>query len=164
MRRVVTGVDANGKGAVLVDGPPRAVFGISGPDAGRAVYVPLPDMPEHVPDTEVAATELWVSDGSPAKADQPDLTEGLTSFHTEPLGAGVTWLFSHWGAQAETGFHQTKTIDLVYVVSGSIELLLEDGSVTLLEQGDSVVIPGIVHGWRTGEHSPRLLQVIQPLG
>ncbi|MBP2328682.1 quercetin dioxygenase-like cupin family protein [Kibdelosporangium banguiense] len=163
MRRVVTGLDASGKGTVLSDGPPQAVFGISGPDADHLTIVGLPDVPERIPDGQTAGAELWASDASPARSDQPDLTTGLDFFHTEPLGTGITWLYSTWGAHTESGFHQTKTLDLVFVVAGSIELLLEDESVILLEQGDTVVIPGLVHAWRTGEHRPTLLQVIQKL-
>ena len=46
--------------------------------------------------------------------------------------------------------HSTNTIDLQYVIDGEMDLLLEDG-VVQLRAGDSVVIPGIEHAWRTHE-------------
>ena len=46
-------------------------------------------------------------------------------------------------------FHRTPTLDVVLVVSGSVTLLLTDGSETLLEPGDAVVQRATEHAWRT---------------
>lgn len=45
--------------------------------------------------------------------------------------------------------HHTDTIDCHTIVAGRIELLLDDGP-HLLEQGDSAMVTGVDHGWRTG--------------
>ena len=46
--------------------------------------------------------------------------------------------------------HHTDTIDCHTVVAGSIELLLDDGA-HRLDPGDSAMVTGVDHGWRTGE-------------
>ncbi len=43
--------------------------------------------------------------------------------------------------------HASKTLDAVFVVSGSLELIVEKGS-TLLHAGDSVIQQGTKHSWR----------------
>jgi mannose-6-phosphate isomerase-like protein (cupin superfamily) len=44
--------------------------------------------------------------------------------------------------------HHSDTIDFDVVVAGQVELVLEDGSVSL-DTGDLICIPGLAHGWRT---------------
>jgi hypothetical protein len=44
--------------------------------------------------------------------------------------------------------HHSDTIDFDVVVAGEVELVLEDGSVSL-KTGDLICIPGLAHGWRT---------------
>ena len=43
--------------------------------------------------------------------------------------------------------HQTDTLDFLFVISGQIELILEEGS-TVLESGDCLVQRGTNHAWR----------------
>jgi hypothetical protein len=47
------------------------------------------------------------------------------------------------------GNHHTDTIDCHTVVEGAIELLLDDGAHKLMP-GDSAMVTGVDHGWRTG--------------
>jgi hypothetical protein len=48
------------------------------------------------------------------------------------------------GGQIET--HQTDTIDVVAVVSGRVDLVLETGTVSL-SAGEYLVMQGDIHGW-----------------
>jgi quercetin dioxygenase-like cupin family protein len=45
--------------------------------------------------------------------------------------------------------HHTDSIDLHTVVSGSVDLILDDGAHTL-SAGDCAVVAGVDHAWRTG--------------
>lgn len=45
--------------------------------------------------------------------------------------------------------HFTNTIDAITVIEGELWLILDDGE-HLLEQGDSLVINAVDHGWRVG--------------
>jgi hypothetical protein len=44
--------------------------------------------------------------------------------------------------------HRTDTLDLIYVGSGEVDLVLTSGPVRL-RPGDYLVVQGDVHGWRT---------------
>ena len=55
--------------------------------------------------------------------------------------------------------HHTDTIDCHTVVAGSIELLLDDGA-HRLEVGDSAVVNGVDHGWRTGAEGAAVSMII----
>lgn len=46
-------------------------------------------------------------------------------------------------------FHYTNTIDCHTIVSGSLDLLLDDGP-HRLDPGDSAMVTGVDHGWRIG--------------
>ena len=62
---------------------------------------------------------------------------------------GTKWLVVKWPPNVDAYFHRSDTLDYVVVLSGQVTLLLEDGEV-VLSAGDSVVIPGVMHGWRSG--------------
>jgi hypothetical protein len=55
--------------------------------------------------------------------------------------------------------HHSDTIDLDFVVSGRIHLVLEDGAHTL-EEGDCAVITGVDHAWRVGPEGCTLSVVL----
>ena len=44
--------------------------------------------------------------------------------------------------------HRTNSIDYGIVLSGEVELELDDGAKTLLGPGDAIVQPGTIHLWR----------------
>jgi quercetin dioxygenase-like cupin family protein len=61
---------------------------------------------------------------------------------------------------APTGWHRTNTIDYEYIVSGRIDLLMEDGSSTTLEAGDVNVQLGGMHQWWNRYEEPCVLAII----
>jgi len=59
------------------------------------------------------------------------------------------------------GMHRSTTIDFIYVLSGRIELELDDGSNTELAAGDLVVQSATKHAWRNHWNEPcRMLGVV----
>jgi quercetin dioxygenase-like cupin family protein len=44
--------------------------------------------------------------------------------------------------------HRTPTIDVIVVISGEVELVLDGGDVVRLQPGDSVIQRGTMHAWR----------------
>ncbi|HWS91793.1 MAG TPA: cupin domain-containing protein, partial [Mycobacterium sp.] len=56
-----------------------------------------------------------------------------------------------------TGFsmHHTDTVDLDVVLSGSVDLILDDGEHPLAA-GDTLVVTGVDHAWRAGPDGCRL--------
>jgi hypothetical protein len=62
----------------------------------------------------------------------------------------VYWMISRWAPHSEgAGIHHTDTLDLDVVLSGSIDVILEDGA-HRLDAGDCVVLTGVDHGWKAG--------------
>ncbi len=54
-----------------------------------------------------------------------------------------------WPPNVDAYLHRSDTLDYDCVLSGMVTLVLEDGEVDL-HTGDTVVIPGVLHGWRSG--------------
>ena len=52
-------------------------------------------------------------------------------------------------------FHHTDTVDVGFLLEGSIELILDDGD-HLLRAGDSFVLNGNDHSWRVGPEGCRI--------
>lgn len=52
------------------------------------------------------------------------------------------------------GRHRSDTIDALYVIAGRIVLILDDGTRTTLEPGDSVVQNGTFHNWENPGPGP----------
>jgi len=63
----------------------------------------------------------------------------------------------------EAPFHKTSTLDLIYVLDGEIDLVLDDGEVHL-RPGDCVVQQHTNHAWRNlNDHPVRLLGLMTTL-
>ncbi|WNG86546.1 cupin domain-containing protein [Mycobacterium sp. ITM-2016-00317] len=71
----------------------------------------------------------------------------------------VRWMVVDLGPDSETPMHHTDTLDLETVVSGSVELVLDDGAHPL-QPGDLVVLAGVDHAWRAGPDGCRLSAVL----
>jgi len=148
-RRVVTGHDADGKAVVLIDGAAR--------------NVKLREA------TGLTSTLLWTTEESPAGAsgnddraereigvappprgsifrvvDFPpaaDLGEVDNAAMLREMGIGVGQ-----GGVRHASMHRTKSIDYAIVISGEIDMLLDDSEVHL-KAGDVLVQRGTNHGW-----------------
>ena len=126
MRRLVTGVDNQGRSCVVTD---VAVEFAVREDRGV-----------------VAVEQLYVTDGLPPRLH----AVGKADRFDTGLGPGLRWTITRWEPGSEWPPHYTDTIDLDIVLDGTIELVLDDGA-HRLEPGDSVVVHGVDHAWRVGE-------------
>jgi quercetin dioxygenase-like cupin family protein len=59
-----------------------------------------------------------------------------------------------------SGFHDTATIDVVFVISGTVTLELSGGDSTELSAGDVLVQNGTVHKWRNLGTVPCVLGLV----
>jgi quercetin dioxygenase-like cupin family protein len=136
MRRVVTQTHRDGHSMITSSGEPSSLT------------LPVPP---------VVVTELWASDEVPPPVDGPDLTAGDESVAIE-MAPGAFRCRLVRLPPAEPGeppfFHRTPTLDVVVVLSGAVSLLLEDGTATRLEAGDSIVQRETAHAWRTEGGEP----------
>lgn len=136
IRRVVTGTDDAGEAVILSDGDAPAV-------------TTLPQVPG------TALVDLWRDDALP-----PDLvgTADPTAGDFELMPAGTLFrIIDLAPSDAEPMWHQTPSIDFVYVAQGSCTFLYPGGAVELAG-GDSIVVRGIRHAWANrGQQTCRLI-------
>jgi quercetin dioxygenase-like cupin family protein len=124
VRRVVTGHDANGK-AVVIDDVLLESVGIPSGDARFTVIWATPSAPVDNDDT----------------ADGRDHVTDLTL----PGGSVLRVVDMMPGQRAP--MHRTNSLDYGIVLSGEIELVLDDGAATLVEAGGIIIQRGTIHSW-----------------
>ena len=124
IRRVVTGHDAKGRAKVEVDEIAKNVIS-NRPGASSCV--------------------IWSTKGFPVDNDGfNDPTAG--SFKTTVEG-GTVFRIVHYGPGVTPRNHRTDSIDYAVVISGEIEMQLDDGVVAKLKAGDVLVQRGTIHNW-----------------
>ena len=133
-RTLITGVDADGKSCVVS----QDELALNPVAPGFAMGIP------------------YATTASPPPA-RPTGAAPLIDQYIDP--GLVRWMVVELGPNAETPMHHTDTLDLQTVISGSVELVLDDGA-HRLEQGDLVVLTGVDHAWRTGAQGCRLSAVL----
>jgi quercetin dioxygenase-like cupin family protein len=146
MRRVITGIGANGRSTVVSDGAPPVAFHATSATALAKVTGGWTE--PAVPPGEAVVHELWALDDNPARlADDP--TVGVERPSYDPPAASTKWIITEMGPHLEVPMHETPTVDYAVVVAGDVTLGLEDGNV-LLEAGDALLVNGVLHSWRAG--------------
>jgi quercetin dioxygenase-like cupin family protein len=125
VRRVVTGHDAAGKAVVILDDIPP----VRGNPSGTSLF-----------------SLIWTSEGAPV--DNDDATDGgqRKVDLTLPGGSVIRVLDMLPGTVAP--MHRTNSLDYGIIISGAIELILDDGVTALVEPGAVVVQRGTIHSWR----------------
>ncbi|MDG2002063.1 MAG: cupin domain-containing protein [Novosphingobium sp.] len=136
-RRVVTGLDAQGKSCITIDAP----------------------VERHDPVVNL----IWRTAGVPA--DNRGNQDAATPYDNATLHTGGTnFILTEMppGLDGEAFMHATDTIDYLAVVSGEITLVLETEEV-VLRAGDFMVDRGVIHGWRNdGEETAVYVAVTIP--
>ena len=124
IRRVVTGHDAQGRAKIEVDEIAKNVIS-NRPGASSCV--------------------VWSTKGFPVDNDGfNDPTAG--AFKTTVEG-GTVFRIVHYGPGVTPRNHRTDSIDYAVVISGEIDMELDDGMVAHLKQGDVLVQRGTIHNW-----------------
>ena len=148
MRRVVTGVGADGRSTVCSDGPAPVAFAPR-PDGSGSFGLRRVEggTLDPGPGSSVV-NELWSLTGDPSVTTD-DPTINLESFGVDVPAGETRWIITQMGPGLAAPMHSTPTIDYGMVVQGDVELGLEDGSVHL-HAGDAVVVNGVEHSWLAG--------------
>src|SRR5499433_2883353 len=123
VRRVVTGHDANGRAVVKIDEVSKNIIS-SRPGASACV--------------------VWTTDYFPVN-NTGDVDEGLRKTGTT-LKNGTVFRIVEFGPGVAPRNHRTDSIDYAVVMSGEIDMELED-SVVHLKAGDVLVQRGTIHNW-----------------
>jgi mannose-6-phosphate isomerase-like protein (cupin superfamily) len=160
LRRVVTAVDGAGRSTVSEDANAPRSFELQtlGGMAATAIWevqVPLNELPAD--EDPVAPLTLQPPSGTlrffravmpPNSAASQNQDEILAEINER-----LPSMLEAVDPEREFGMHRTDTLDLGYVVSGAVDLVLEKGSVSL-RAGDSVVQQGTWHAWSNPHEEP----------
>jgi len=125
VRRVVTGHDRDGRAVLRSD------------DRFETQIIPSGD---------AAFALLWTTEKVPA--DNNDETDGRLRDAGLTLERGSVIRIVDMMPGGVSPMHRTNSIDYGIVLSGEVELELDDGATTLLGPGDVVVQRGTIHLWR----------------
>ena len=123
VRRVITGHDASGKAIVKIDEVSKNLF------SGRP---------------GATACNVWTTEGFPVDNDG-DADEGLRKAGTT-LTNGTIFRIIDFAPGVARRMHRTDSIDYIVVISGEIDMELDDSTVHL-SAGDVMVQRGTIHNW-----------------
>lgn len=145
VRRVVTGIDDEGRHVITDDGTaPNTI----------------------ITDTVAVSEVMWIDGPSRSIADSPDKLD--SGFALEPPSGGAsarvirmpgipagadpesTWLRVAGDDETTPGMHATDTLDLMVVLEGSVVMGLEDGE-RIIGPGEFVIQRGTLHRWRPAD-------------
>jgi mannose-6-phosphate isomerase-like protein (cupin superfamily) len=161
IRRVVTGKDATGKAIALIDGPAPSVH--QRPEGGLTI------------------TNLWLTDSIPADLSSPEDTS-TRKMGIPPPPSGTIFRVVEFAPESEItadydtrlkmiqgiglapegpsrerprdpAMHRTRTVDYAVILSGEIDMLLDDTEVHM-KAGDVLVQRGTNHAWVNRSNAP----------
>ncbi len=124
IRRVVTGHDTNGKATVDID------------EIARNVISTRPGQ---------SSTVIWSNDATPAN--NAEASDGGLRNVKECAGNGAIFRVVQYDPGVSPRNHRTETIDYASVLSGQIDMRLDDGQEVHLRAGDVLVQRGTIHDW-----------------
>lgn len=125
VRRIVTGHDAAGRAVVRSDD-----------------LLPV----EPIPSGDAAFSLVWTTASVPA--DNNDETDGRLRDAGLTLHQGSVIRMVDMVPGGTSPFHRSSSIDYGIILSGAVELELDDGAVTTAQAGDIIVQRGTIHLWR----------------
>ncbi len=167
VKRVVTGIDDEGKSVIVSDGaPPRSVkleliggvkqtdvWNLGSPPKSPADGGDLDHNANLVPPPGGAhwlVVEFPPVTAAPSDVDTNDLITELNEKIPD---------FLDYADLSRLGMHKTPTIDFGVVLSGEIWLELDDSEVHLTP-GDCVVQRGTMHAWRNRSDRPCVMSFV----
>lgn len=130
LRRVVTGHDENG----------RAMF--------RSIDLIEPEV---IPSGDAAFATIWSTAEVPVNLN--DDTDGRYRDVGLTLNGGSVIRVVDMLPGASSPMHRTNSVDYGIVLSGEVELELDDGKVEICRASDVIVQRGTIHLWRNPSES-----------
>ena len=135
-RRVVTGHDANGRAVVILD---------------EIVSRTVSSRPGST------ASVIWTTEGFPVDNNGSEDASQLLTGTTRPNGTVFRVLEFAPGIAPRN--HRTDTVDYLVVISGEIDMVLDD-QVVHLRAGDALVQRGTIHNWVNNSTEPCTMAVV----
>ena len=127
IRRVITGHDGKNVAKVIIEGPATNT---------------------KTPRDGVASTLMWSSDRMPVDIAIGENVEdmGARILGTAPPENGSRFIVMEFAAGVVSEMHRTETIDYIVMLSGEIDMDMDDSTVKL-RAGDIMVQRGTNHAW-----------------
>jgi quercetin dioxygenase-like cupin family protein len=137
VRRVITGHDKNGRAIVKID-----------------------EVAKHARSGRPGATSVnvWTTEGFPANNDG-DADAGLREGVATTLPNGTIFRIIEFAPGLAARNHRTDSIDYIVIMSGEIDMELDDSTVHL-KAGDVMVQRGTIHNWVNRGTAPCVLAVV----
>ncbi|MFZ0845795.1 MAG: cupin domain-containing protein [Pseudolabrys sp.] len=124
IRRVVTGHTADGRATVEIDEIAKNVIS-NRPGASSCV--------------------VWSTKGFPV--DNDGFTDPTSASFKTTVEGGTVFRIVHYAPGVTPRNHRTDSIDYAVVISGTIEMELDDKVIVKLKAGDVLVQRGTIHNW-----------------
>lgn len=125
IRRVVTGHDKKGTAVFVSDNVYETIV---------------------IPSGDAAMTTIWTTSSVPA--DLNDETDGRERDAGTTLKGGSVIRVVDMLPGASSPMHRTNSIDYGIIISGTVELELDNNESKTLRTGDIIVQRGTIHKWR----------------
>jgi mannose-6-phosphate isomerase-like protein (cupin superfamily) len=167
VRQIVTGHDADGNAVFLSDGSvePVQVAMIPGykthelwsTHGARSVPHdgPFPGVPSYFPESDGTVFRIIVLPPAQDRVMDVDLSEEAVAEINTKLPGFIDHL-----ELDNPGMHTTDSIDFGIVLSGEVDLELDNGAVRQMKAGDCVVQNGTRHAWRNRSSQPTTMAFI----
>jgi quercetin dioxygenase-like cupin family protein len=141
VRRVITGHKPDGKATVLID------------DISK-------NRPPRDPNNTVnETTVVWTTEGFPVDNDSQTEDGGTREVGITQPGGTVFRVVSFGPGNPDMN-HRTDSVDYAVVMSGEIDMELDDGESVHLKAGDVLVQRGTIHNWKNRGTEPCLIAFI----
>ena len=166
VRRVVTGQEPSGKSVFVSDTevepielailPSTSFHRLWGSDEPPTLPTAgdVPSMPDYFPPEGGYRFGFFTlgPDSVTLPADL-DLVQAIEELNLKLPGLGAAM------EPENPGMHTTDTVDIDVVISGEVDLELDDGATVHLKAGDCVIQNGTRHAWRNRSEEPAVLFV-----
>lgn len=131
IRRVVTGHDGDGKALVAIDEVTRDVVSYR---PGATIH------------------NIWSTAKFPI--DNTGTADGAKEITATTRADGTVFRVIEYGPGVAPRNHRTDSIDYAVVLSGEIDMELDDNRVVTLRAGDVLVQRGTIHNWVNRSNAP----------
>ena len=118
------------------------------------------------PSLPIAGTELWVTDQMPVdntlEAEEEQQQGSLSRFHNLYVrnGQGSAFRITEIPAGTPAVFHRTESVDYDVILSGEVDLVLDDDQRVHMKAGDTAIVRGALHAWSNTGSEPVVLAYV----
>ncbi|HVW33161.1 MAG TPA: cupin domain-containing protein [Acidimicrobiia bacterium] len=154
-RTVVTGHQPDGTAVIVSEAKADAVA-LAGPAVVAHFLYGRDDVPTYPDDGSASAGESPFPPPGGCRVSYLRIAPGAN----EAYHAFIASALGDLADDKEPGFHRTPTLDIAFVVAGSVTLELDAGNRTDLEPGDVVVQNGTRHRWHNSGDTEAVIATV----